>query len=167
MMRTYSVNEVRSFVANNLTPRPTSPKKPDIDDLLNSYSHVCSSYLDETRCWGHAIFAGRLELDPEVERLLRSAGERLLRSMGEFLLPPLASDDSLTSSKAWQSFTSARHDLERFMRLWVTPQRSVSPSARIGFGNEPTLAEEALRRLASLRPHPTRAELQNSSSTIR
>ena len=123
-----------------------------LDAVLRRYSSLCREFCEQVREWGRAVFAGRVEFDPEVERVWREEGSRLHSFAMEAWKCGEAAQGQCDLLEGQGDLLAAIGDLDRLLGRWVTPRLAVGPSARQGLILDPSRAEEVLRRIASLPP---------------
>jgi hypothetical protein len=158
-MTTFDSAEVRGFTADldarmDRCDNGEGMECATLDDTLRHYADLSRGFCDQVRRWADAVFAGQVAFDPEVERLWREEGSRLYSRAMEMWKQGQRADGSCFTLEGHLLLQAALWELDRLLKGWVTPKRSVSPAARRGLTLDPVAAEEVRRRIASLPPLP-------------
>lgn len=122
--------------------------------ILRGFAGICRTLCDRVRDWGDAVFIGRSEFDPEVERLWKEAGEEVLPCARWALECGRNAEPWCYQLDGMNEIRAAINDLDRLLRLWVTPQLAVGPAARRWRDLDQAPTDEARQRVASLPPLP-------------
>jgi hypothetical protein len=158
-MSEFDVAEVRDFVADldarmDRCDNGEGMECANLDGALRHYAALCCEFREKVRQWGRAVFAGRVALDPEVERTWLEEGTRLFVRAYEILAYGQAAEASCFVLEGHAALRSALWDLSRLLHGWVTPKLAIGPSARQKLALSPQASEEVRRRIASLPPLP-------------
>jgi hypothetical protein len=158
-MTTFDLAEVRDFTAD-IGSRMDGC---DIGDgmectkltvILRRYADVCREFCDRVRQWGDAVFAGRVEYDPEVEQLWREQGTWLHSQATWAWQCGQNGEGPCHDLEGQTELRVAIDDLDRLLRLWVTPKLAVGPAAKRWRDPDQAPTEEGRRRVAALPPLP-------------
>lgn len=158
-MMTFDLAEVRGFVAD-LDTRMTRCQNGEgmecatLDAALRHHAALCREFSDEVRRWGREVFAGRVAFDPEVERVWLTEGRRLYARVMDMYAHAPRAETSCQILEGQAILAPVLLGLDRLIKGWVTPRLAVGPSARRRLTLEPSVAEEAHRRIESLPPLP-------------
>jgi len=158
-MTTFDLAEVRGFVADlearmERCDNGEGMECAGLDDTLRHYAALCCTFREGVRQWGRAVFAGRVALDPEVERVWLEDGVRLYSRAVEMLAYGQTAEVPCWELEGQAVLQSALWDLYQLLNGWVTPKRAVGPSARQGLPLTPAAAAVARRRVELLPPLP-------------
>ena len=127
-----------------------------LDDTLEFYAQLCREFCDQIQQWADAVFSGRSQFDPEVERVLREEGSRLYARALD--ISRYGRQMAAKSSSRYESHVvlhEALLDLDRLLKGWVTPKLAVGPSAKQWrYPVDPSVIEEGRQRIAELPPWP-------------
>ena len=156
-MTTFDLAGVRSFTASlttqlDLCDNGEGTECATIDAVFRHYAATCCNYVEEVKRWCQEVFAGRVALDPDVDRLLRSEGSGLYLRALEVAAYGRKAEETCYACDEHGMLNSALWSLYRILYPWVTPRLAVGPSARLGLPLSGDQAEEARRRLAALAP---------------
>jgi hypothetical protein len=158
-MTTYDLAEVRDFTAGIgtrmdrcLNGEGTDCAAPDA--ALRHYAELCREFCDQVRRWGDAVFSGRVEFDPEVERVLKEEGWRLHSRVMEALSHTEMTGTQRDTLSELTASQIALSELDRLLNGWVTPKLAVGPSATRWKYPDQAATEEEIRQVASLPPLP-------------
>jgi hypothetical protein len=129
-----------------------------LDAILRRYAELCREFGDHVRGWGDAVFTGRVDFDPEVERLWREEGSRLRARAMEAWQCGQAAEGTYFILEGLDSLRAAIDELGRLLQGWVTPKLAVGPAAKRWRYPDQAATEEERRRVASLPPRPANRE---------
>jgi hypothetical protein len=121
---------------------------------LRHYAEICREFRDGLRGWGRAVFAGRVEYDPEVERVWLDEGRRLHARASDVYAHSRGSAASRDSLENLAALEAALGGLDRLLTEWVTPGPAIGPSAGRWRFPDQAATEDERRRIASLPPLP-------------
>jgi hypothetical protein len=158
-MTRFDLAEVRDFTAGIGTRidrclAGAGTECAPMDAALRHFADLCREFCDQVRRWGDAVFSGRVEFDPEVERILKEEGWRLHSRVTEARDRAETNGmrhDSLSGQNALQAAFS---ELDRLLNRWVTPKLAVGPSATRWKYPHQAATEEEIRQVAALPPLP-------------
>lgn len=155
-MMTFNVVEVRGLTAG-ITARMPDLSMPmegmeyaRMDAILRGYAGLCREFCGHVRNWGNDVFSGRLEFDPEVERLWQVGGSDVHRRATWALQCGLVAEEEGNLLEELASPRDAVDDLGRLLERWVTPKLAVGPAARRWRYPDQAATEEEQRQVASL-----------------
>jgi hypothetical protein len=158
-MTTFDLAEVRDFTADISTRMngceiDEGTECATLDAILRRHADVCREFCDQVRRWRDAIFAGRVEFDPEVERVWREEGARVHSQAMWAWECGRGAEGRCYDLEGQDVLRDAMGDLDRLLGRWVSPRLAVGPAGRLGLipGYQPT--EEGRQRVASLPPLP-------------
>ena len=143
-MTTFDLAEVSSFTADI-----DARMDRTLDDTLGHYAELCHEFRDGLRRWGRAVFSGRLEFNPDVERVWLKDGRRLCSRAKDVYASGLRSAGLREPLEKLAVLETALGDLDRLLTGWVTPRLAVGPSARRRILLDQAATEEELQRVAS------------------
>lgn len=158
-MTTFDLAEVRGFTADiharmNRRHNGEGSECAALGADLRHYAELCREFCNQVRQWGLAVFSGRVELDPEVEEVLKEDGRRLYSRAMELWRYSEGSETSCFSLDEQVHLKDALWDLDRLINRWVTPKLAVGPSARRWMIPGSAATEQEINRVASLPPLP-------------
>lgn len=156
---TFDLAEVRHFTADleaslSHCDNGEGLECATLDGALRHYARLCCEFREEVRRWGRAVFAGRIALDPEVERTWRDEGYRLYTRAYELFDYATKTERVCYMLDGRAVLGAALWDLLRLLSGWVTPQLAVGPAARQGAALSAAIVEEGKRRLDAMPPLP-------------
>lgn len=162
-MTTFDLAEVRNFTADISTRMngceiDEGTQCATLDAILRRHAEVCREFCDQVRQWRDAVFAGRVEFDPEVERVWREEGARVHSQAMWAWECGRGAEGRCYDLEGQDVLRDAMGDLDRLLGRWVSPRLAVGPAGRLGLipGYQPT--EEGRQRVASLPPFPAGCE---------
>ncbi len=144
-MITFDLAEVSNFTADI-----DARMDRTLDGTLRHYAELCHEFRDGIRRWGRAVFSGRVEFNPDVERVWLKDGRRLYSRAKDIYASGLKSTGPRESLENLAALETALGDLDRLLTGWVTPRLAVGPSARRRLKPDQAATEEELQRVASL-----------------
>ncbi len=135
MLTTYDLPAVQQFALEIHSRRASCNGEgmfcSNVDESLGCHFKVCDELIQAVTNWAREVFAGRIEFEPEVERVFKSELERAL-------------DDARSCAQFGRSVTTECFNLERLSSLesavqridfllknWISPQKSVAPGPRV------------------------------------
>lgn len=121
---------------------------------MNELFDSIFDYCDKIHKWRNDIFRDKAELIEGDEDSLWRQGKELEQSLLEVIMP------FYFRNEITFKYLATRYRLERILRNWTTPQKSIAPGPRAWKTMSEKDIEEGRRRLAELPPQP----LGNSSS---
>ncbi len=159
-MKVFDVSAVKSFAADldarmDRCDNGEGMECANLDDTLRHYASLCCEYRERVREWGRAVFSGTVAFDPAVESIFFEGGLSLFCRANEILKIGRTAEDECYCLPGEAQLGTALWDLDRVLRGWVTPKRSVGPSARQTLAVESGATAESLQRIASLPPRPS------------
>ncbi len=119
-----------------------------IDLGLRNYGSLCQTYCESVRRWGRAVFTGAEVFDPGVQTLLSVSGHQLLARARVILARGNEYEDVCEPLQNKPFLEGQIQVLERLLKGWVTPARSVGPAAH--YQIEETAAEKIKSDIAAL-----------------
>lgn len=125
-----------------------------LDRMLSHYASVCDTYCESVRKWAGEVFAGRVVRDPKTEGIWKSKGERLALRAEQMMFYGKKYKGPCYHLDGLQSLEAASLGLIQMLSRWVSPQVSVSPGPRHGFGSDLAEIAKIRQRLAALKPFP-------------
>ncbi|MGP0067542.1 MAG: hypothetical protein ACLQGP_28600 [Isosphaeraceae bacterium] len=158
-MTTFDLAEVQGFTAD-IHARMNRPNNGEgsectaLDADLRRYTELCREFCNQVRQWGLAVFCGRVELDPEVEEVLKVDGRRLYSRATEVLRFSQGAETSCYRLDEQAHLEDALRDLDQLVNRWITPKLSVGPSARLWMIPGIAATEDEIEQVASLPPLP-------------
>jgi hypothetical protein len=162
-MTTFDLAEVRDFAAD-LDAKMTRCDNGEgmecatLSDALQRYAELCCKFIDVVRQWGRAVFTGRAEFDPEVERILKEEGSRLQSRARDLCGRGQRAEGTCYTLEGARFLQAALWELDRLLNPWVSPALAVGPLARRKRPLDLAEVEEARHRVASLPPLPAEWE---------
>lgn len=158
-MTTFDLAGVRDFTADIMDQmsrcEPAGGMEcAKMDALLRRYAELCQDFRGHVREWGHAVFSGRVNFDPEVERLWREEGSRVHSQVTWAWQCGQAAEREGFILEELDGLRAAIDELGRLLQGWVTPGLAVGPAARRWRYPDQAATEEERRRVASLPPLP-------------
>lgn len=158
-MTRYDLSEFRAFAADlkhrmDDCDNGEGMECSSLDGSLLHYAEWCDEFREHVCEWGMGIFAGRVSFDPEVERILREEGHQLFGRASEWLSSGKEGEGECFTLEAITVLEPAVMKLGQLLRGWITPQLSVSPSARNADSLTPEMIAEAQAKVSSLPPLP-------------
>ena len=154
-MTTYASAEVRD-VTDNINARMLSYPPDDgmgcatLDAGLRRYNELCRELCVHIREWRDAVFCGRVDVDPDVERLWRDGGSWLQKQATWAWQCGQGAEAEGFLLEELSLLQSALDDLRGLLQGWVTPKLAVGPSPRRWRYPDQAATEEERRRVAAL-----------------
>ncbi len=153
----FDVTEVSGFAADldasmNRCDNGEGMECATLDATLRHYANLCCAFREEVRKWFRAVFAGKVEFDPEVESVWKNEGARLFERACSLWDTAQMSEGSCYILDGKIALGSALWGLQRLLQGWVTPMRALSPAPRVVIPE--AAAQEIKQRLKSLSPLP-------------
>jgi hypothetical protein len=171
-MTTFDLAEVRRF-ATDLSTRMDrcdngeGMECANLDASLRHYADLCCKFVVQVRQWGRGVFAGRVAFDPAVEAEWLEQGVAFYNRAYELFVDGERAEVPCYILDSQALLSAAMGDLFKMLTTWVTPKRSVSPSARLGLVVKEESVEEAKRRIAQLKPLPADWQPDNARQRMR
>jgi hypothetical protein len=158
-MTTYSIADAHAFATDlaacmDRCDNNEGTKCATLDDALSHYADMCGLFRDTVRQWGRAVFTGRADYDPAVDRALIGAGGQLYIRSLVMWNHGKESEESCYALEGKTRLQAALWDLHRMLNTWVAPKRAVGPSARRWSMPTSTATDEGRRIVESLPPLP-------------
>ncbi len=125
------------------------------DADLRRYADLCREFRDQVEQWGDAVFSGRVEFDPEAERVWKEEGWRLHSRASEMWNRGRMVEAPRRTLERQDALGAALEDLSELLNGWLTPKLSVGPAAKRWRYPDQAATEEGRRRVASLPPLPS------------
>jgi hypothetical protein len=163
-MLTFDLAGVREFTADISARMPSLPEPVEgmecakMEDLLRRYAELCREFCGRVRAWGHAVFSGRVDFDPEVERLLREGGSDVHSQATWAFQCGQVIEREYSTLEGMSSLRYAIDELGQLLQGWVTPKLAVGPAAKRWRYPDQAATEEERRRVASLLAAPASRE---------
>ena len=158
-MTTFDLAEVRDFTAGIGTRMDRcldgeGTECAPMDAALRHFAELCREFCDQVRRWGDAVFSGRVEFDPEVERVLKEEGWRLHSRVTKARGRAEMNGLHLDAPSELNAVQAAFSELDRLLNRWLTPKLAVGPSPTRWKYPHQAATEEEVRQVATLPPLP-------------
>jgi hypothetical protein len=144
-MITFDMSEVSNFTADI-----DARMDRTLDETLRHHAELCREFRDGLRRWGRAVFSGRVEFNPDVERVWLEDGRRLYSRARDVYASGRKSAGLRDTLENLAVLETALGDLDRLLTGWVTPRPAIGPSARRRLMPGQAATDEELQRVASL-----------------
>ena len=125
------------------------------DADLRRYAELCREFCDQVEQWADAVFSGRVEFDPEAERVWKEEGWRLHSRSSEMWNGGGMGEAPRHTLERQNALETALEELRDMLDGWLTPKLSVGPAAKRWRYPDQAATEEGRRRVASLPPLPS------------
>ncbi len=102
----------------------------NLEQTIDCTVTLCRELRKSVNAWARAIFEGRAECDPEVERLLKQRVEQALKDAASLSAHGRQMDRECNEIKGLHALNAQVADLGYLLDHWVSPRRSVSPAPR-------------------------------------
>lgn len=148
MLASFNQEEVRSFISDLDRRRGACNEGDfcsDLDLVLACHLDTCKNLLDTVRQWASSVFTGKVEMDPVVEAMFKAELRRTLCAARPHEEHAYEVVNECYRFERLEDLSLTLQEIERILKNWVTPQRSISPGPRVGLGQNGLV--EAITRL--------------------